>query len=74
MNGLGAMLREMRALLAACPPGPVHDQLQGRFDRVSERLRALPRRVALRGPFKTRDEAHAVLTEEVAHVISAIDG
>jgi hypothetical protein len=74
MTELGDSIRHLRALLAAMPPGPERDQQQGRFDRFSERLRALPKRVADRGPFATAAAAHAVLTEEFAHVIAAIDG
>jgi hypothetical protein len=74
MNELRDMIRNMRLMLEAYEQGPVRDQLQGRFDRMSERLRALPRRVADQGPFADRDEAQAVLTKEFAYVVAAIDG
>jgi len=74
MKELAPMIRSLRLMLEACGQGPVRDQLQGRFDRMSERLRALPRRVADQGPFADRDEAQAVLTKEFAYVVAAIDG
>jgi signal transduction histidine kinase len=67
-------IREIKALLAEMPPGPERDQRRGQLDRLAERLRALPRKVADQGPFKTRAEAHAVLTKEIAFVVAALDG
>jgi hypothetical protein len=73
MNELAAIIREWKMLIAALPAGPERDQRQGQLDRMAERLRALPRKVADQGPFATRDEAHAVLTKEFAYVVAAID-
>jgi hypothetical protein len=74
MNELRDAIREIKLMLAALPAGPERDQLKGRFDRASERLRALPKRVADQGPFATPVEAHAVLTKEITHVLAAFDG
>jgi hypothetical protein len=64
----------MQATIDLCRSGAERDMLQGQLDRVTERVRELPRRVAAAGPFKNRDEAHAALTREIALVIAAIDG
>jgi hypothetical protein len=74
MNELRDAIREIRLTLAALPAGSERDELQGRFNRVTERLRALPKRVADQGPFATPAEAHAVLAKEVAYIVAAIDG
>jgi hypothetical protein len=74
MGDLPSLLREMKQVIAAYPQGPERDQLQGRFDRACDRLRELPARVALRAQLKSRDEVFAVLTEECAYVVAALDG
>lgn len=68
-----AFIREIQTAIDQIPAGPERDRAQAKLDLVVERLRALPARVALQGPFADRDEAFGVLTEEVARVIAAID-
>jgi hypothetical protein len=74
MTGLRDAIRQMKTLLAEMPPGPERDQRGGQLDRLAERLRALPRKVADQGPFRSAAEAHAVLTKEITHVLAAFDG
>jgi hypothetical protein len=73
MSELVDAIRELKAALARMPAGAERDQRSGQLDRLAERLRALPRKVADQGPFATPAEAHAVLTKEVAFV-AALDG
>jgi hypothetical protein len=68
-----AFIREMQATIDQYPPGAERDKAQRKLDRVVDRLRALPARVALQAPFADRAEAHGVLSDEIARVIAAID-
>jgi hypothetical protein len=67
------MIRELQDYVDRCRSGPERDAAQRKLDKFVARLRALPGRVALQGPFADRDEAHGVLTEEITRVIAAID-
>ena len=68
------ILTVMQELLDRCEQGPVRDQQQGRLDRFTERLAALPKKVADQAPFATKEEAEAVLRKEYGYVVAAIDG
>ena len=68
------LIKHAQELLDTYEQGPIRDQLQGRLDRFTERLAALPKKVADQAPFKTKEEAESVLKREYAFVVAAIDG
>jgi hypothetical protein len=66
-------VREMQATIDQFPAGPEREMAQRKLDKIVARLEELPARVALQGPFADRDDAHAVLSDEIARIIAAID-
>jgi hypothetical protein len=58
------MLTELERLIEACEPGVEKDQLQANLFRMRARLFEVPARVAALAPFKTADEARAVMERE----------
>jgi len=67
-------LRHIKMMLDICEAGPERDQMQGQYDRVYERFKEMPKRVADQGPFETTERLRAVLTAECNYIIAAIDG
>jgi hypothetical protein len=73
-KALNRSLRSMRALIDTLPPGEGRDKMQRRFDRVVDRIAAVPARVMLQfdaGTIKSDGEFEAVYRMEM---LLALDG
>jgi hypothetical protein len=70
---IGKLMRVLLEGIRRMPRGAARDNRQRRFDAMVERLKTLPKRVALQAPFADCDDAASVLETEMEWVLSAFE-